>query len=458
MRLPPIFGSIRFWLALCAIVRLGALFLVPIQKELFWNRDMSQSIQERNNSDGAGYFQFLQRRTELHPFTEDEHCYDEMARNIAAGRGFITDTLWVITTPGEPAMYGGCGYPLFVATVYSIFGAGRELPVFFVQIALQVLALWLIFQTTNALAGATAAIIAAAFFTFHPVLIWLSISMLSEAILVPAMAALLWIVIRKFPISWPTSVGTGILLGIMALIRSTTAALVWMTVAWIIWIQRSGFKIAGLLILSFTLVCAPWTIRNYIHWHRFIPFSTKSGVNAWFFNNPGLKVEFGRAAVEGPQPIDIFDPRIQRLPDEAARNERLMAMFKEFVREHPWKFIGLCWMRFWMAILPTRISSTSVTALISAWYAKGIPLIACIAALIDLIAKRTTLAFPKTALFPVCVVLYWQAIQTLAGPGLRYRLPVEPAWAIIVGIAALCVNDMLKQCASKPSSVSASAH
>jgi hypothetical protein len=195
----------------------------------------------------------------------------------------------------------------------------------------------------------------------------------------------------------------------------------------------------------FIVVCAPWTIRNYVHWHRFIPFSTKSGVNAWFFNHPGLKVEFGRRAVEGPQPVDIFDPQIQRLPDEAARNARLMEMFKEFVRENPEKFLGLCWMRFWMAILPARITSTSTTALMAAWYAKGIPLvIGCLAGIFSLRRLRDTKE-PVAAVFLLLVVGYWQAIQTLAGPGLRYRLPVEPAWAVLVGIAVAWLLDMLRE-------------
>src|SRR5205085_5994826 len=113
---------------------------------------------------------------------------------------------------------------------------------------------------------------------------------------------------------------------------------------------------------------------------------------------------------------------------------RLMAMFQDFVRAEPLKFAGLCWMRFWMAILPARITSTSVTALLSAWFAKGIPLILCLTTAVLMRARKIP-NIPKAIFFPILVAAYWQTIQTLAGPGLRYRLPVEPAWAVIVGVA-----------------------
>ena len=414
---------------------------MPAQRGAFLNREMPAVVVAAP----TGFFHFLQRRTDFNPLTEDEHCYDEMAQNISRGRGFVVDSLWVITTPGQPAMYGGCGYPLFVAAVYKVSGSGRELPVFLLQILLQGAALWFVYQTVLTLAGPLAAAVSAAFFTFHPVLIWLSIALMSEAILVPAMAALVWMMVCRSLIESKTAVIAGGLLAWMALTRSTTAALVWLAAGWIIFRNRGSkqsLRATVLLVMTFLFMCAPWTIRNYIHWHRFIPFSTKAGVNAWFFNHPGLKVEFGRAAVEGPQPIDIFDPRIQNLPDEAARNDRLMAMFKEFLRENPAKFGGLCWMRFWMAILPTRITSTTTGALISAWYAKGIPLILGVGALF--VARHRLRNLPGAVLFPVLIVAYWQSIQTLAGPGLRYRLPVEPAWAVLVGIAVVCIADMLR--------------
>lgn len=436
MRLPRVFATVWAWIALCVVIRLIALLVIPLQNRAFLNREMPAS-----NHTAVSYLEFLQRRTDISPLTEDEHCYDEMARNICGGRGFVTDNVWVITTPGQPAMYGGCAYPLFVAGSYLLFGAGNELPVFLLQIFLQGAALWFVFQSAKQIAGEAAAALASAFFCFHPVLIWLSVAMMSETLLVPGVAALIWLLSR--PATAFTSVMLGFLLAVMALTRSTAAPFILVAAGWLV--MRKQWRLVPPLVMTFVLVCAPWTVRNYKHWNRFIPFSTKSGVNAWFFNHPGLKVEFGRAAVEGSQPIDIFDPQIQGLPDEAARNDRLMQMFREFLRENPQKFAGLCWMRFWMALLPARITSTTTGALISALYAKGIPL----ALLLALLIMRPRL--PGALMFPFLLAAYWQAIQTLAGPGLRYRLPVEPAWAIIVGVAGAALIAMLiAKCRCQP--------
>jgi hypothetical protein len=144
VRLRRCVGSIRFWIALCACLRLAALLLLPIQGGVFLNREMPAT-----GARASGYLEFLQRRTDVHPLTEDEHCYDEMAQNIRRGRGFVVDSPWIITTPGAPAMYGGCAYPLFVAAVYTVFSNGRELPVVLLQIALQCLAVGLVFQTSS---------------------------------------------------------------------------------------------------------------------------------------------------------------------------------------------------------------------------------------------------------------------------------------------------------------------
>ncbi|MDX1952941.1 MAG: glycosyltransferase family 39 protein [Verrucomicrobiota bacterium] len=428
--------TLLVWLILCAAIRLIALFLLPHQREFFLDRETASK-----NSGHLTWVEIIARRTDYQPLTVDEHCYDEMARNLLAGRGFVLDSVWIINTPGEPAMYAGCSYPLFIAALYGICGSASQWPVYLSQITLQVLALWFVYRAAENWGGPFAANFASAFFTFHPVLIWLSLSMMSEALLVPGAAFLCWIFSRT-QISRSLAFVTGVSLGVMALARST--ATVFLVVALCFMFFRSSPSFSQrlqqtfMLLLAFILICAPWTYRNYVHWNRFIPFSTKSGVNAWFFNHPGLEPEFNRKAVEGPQPIDIFDPRIQGLPDEAARNDQLMKMFQDFVFREPVKFLGLCWVRFWMALLPVRITSTTLNALISAWYVKGIPLLLLIMLGIRSFRNHSFISSLSNALrryWPLLLlVLLWQGIQTLAGPGMRYRLPVEPAWAIIIGL------------------------
>jgi hypothetical protein len=134
-------------------------------------------------------------------------------------------------------------------------------------------------------------------------------------------------------------------------------------------------------------------------------------------------------------PVDVFGSEIQGLPNEAERDARLMQLFRHFVASQPGKFAGLVLVRLTMALLPVPVSSGahggSMAAMVSAWYIKGTPLIAVGAALLWLKGRLWWRAMPL-----VIFAGYWALMQSLAGPGLRYRLPADPVWACMVGIVA----------------------
>ena len=413
---------------------------------------------------------YYNRRTELRPLTEDEHNYDEMAANIVAGRGFVLDSHWIVNTPHEPTMYAGCFYPLFVAAVYSVTGSGHELPVFLLQILLHSLAVWPLWQVSRRVGGPLAATLTAGFYALHPTLLWCSAAMMSESITLPFTALLAWLMIpgdaarldagntvrttapldaesRNLRKEWRRCVALAAVLAILCLTRSTCFGLAGIS-AVVLWHQHfsrmtpgtPGRYIAALrgpivMLLLFAILCAPWTIRNYIHWHRFIPFSTKSGVNAWFFNHPGQKVEFSRRIFEGINPVDVLSPAIQDLPDEATRDARSMSLFLDFLKRDPWHVLGLIWMRFWIAVLPVSITWNTTVSIVGAWYAKGVPLLVAVLAV-----WRLRISAIAAATYPwLLSMFYWLAIQSLAGPGLRYRLPVEPFYACMVGVVGAAV-------------------
>jgi 4-amino-4-deoxy-L-arabinose transferase-like glycosyltransferase len=363
-----------------------------------------------------------------------------MARSIVAGRGFVLDSLWLITTSGEPAMYAGFSYPLFVAGMYRVFGPGEHLPVLLVQILLAAGAVYFVFETARRVAGAEAGGVAALYYAAHPVLIWSSLAMMSEALVVPLVTVVMWALVCRPRV--PARAGTiGALMAILCLARSTLAPFVPVVAALLVWERRSWrgwarrLAPAGVVLAVFVACVAPWTVRNYVHSGRLIPFSTKSGVNAWMWNHPGLEVEFGPRAFEGPMPVDVFGSEIQGLPNEAERDARLMQLFRHFVASQPGKFAGLVLVRLTMALLPVPVSSGahggSMAAMVSAWYIKGTPLIAVGAALLWLKGRLWWRAMPL-----VIFAGYWALMQSLAGPGLRYRLPADPVWACMVGIVA----------------------
>jgi hypothetical protein len=237
-----------------------------------------------------------------------------------------------------------------------------------------------------------------------------------------------------------------VLLSILCLARSTFAYFVPIVAGLIVFEARKrATRSARLLpalrfLAAFALLASPWAIRNYLHWKRFIPFSTKVGVNAWMHNHPGLKVELGPGVESGTQPIDVFDPRIQNLVDEPTREDKLMDMFREFVTSHPKKFAGLVFIRFLMALLPVAVVSRSTAALVVAWYGKGVALLVLILAAYQ--GHRTL--FWRSAPW-LLFVGYWTLMQSLGGAGLRYRLPADPAWACIVGVMCSAILSHFTQ-------------
>jgi hypothetical protein len=188
--------------------------------------------------------------------------------------------------------------------------------------------------------------------------------------------------------------------------------------------------VPGVYLLAFCLTAAPWTIRNYVHWGRFIPFSTKTGPNSYQYNHTNHKVEFGPGIMSGQMPVDYYGPENQSLPDEVSRNDNFARLFREFLWNEPGKFLGLTFVRFWLALLPVAITAASPLATAAAWYIKGIPLLLVLPALFLARPRLWLRVWPL-----VLYVAYWQALQSVSATGMRYRLPADPAWAVLVGIA-----------------------
>lgn len=434
------------WVGVAALVRLTMLLGMGfIGDSAAIQTQVGESWPEKL-SNPSGLVEFLQHRVYYRPLTEDEICYDEMARNLTAGRGFVLDRTWQITIPGQPAMYAGCCYPLFIAGVYLVFGAGSELPVYLIQITAHAAAAWLVFRTAQRFAGPTAGALAAAYYSFHPMLIWSGVAMMSEALVIPLVAVVFWLLAERDALgaSAPGKVlrvvAVGGALAVLCLTRSTLAYFVPVVAVLLAYEARPrgtwwpSLAKPATCLLAFVVICAPWTARNYVHYGRLIPFSTKKGCNAYVFNHSGLTVEFGPGVVGGPQPENLYGPEFASLSSEVARDDRSMDLFLEFLREKPWTFVGLTWMRFWIAILPVAITAHSPLATLAAWYIKG-PVLVLLPLGLYLGRRRLWVALLPWLLF----VAHWQALQSISGPGMRHRLPADPVWACLLGVCASIV-------------------
>jgi len=180
------------------------------------------------------------------------------------------------------------------------------------------------------------------------------------------------------------------------------------------------------------LCCAPWTIRNYVAFHKFVPLRSNFPLELWAGNN------------------DSFDPNSQVVPpaDPASEELRKYVRLGEtaymaekwriatiFIRTHPRLEVVLCGRRFvamWTGLEnPVEGFQDAETNLVRVVLVSNLLVgIGTILGIALLIWRRSIYVFPLAA-FPVVYPLLYYATH----PSLRYRHPIDPVLLILVATA-----------------------
>ena len=237
----------------------------------------------------------------------DALSFDHIASALVNGHGFG----YAETPPFTPALHQPTAlrapmYPLSLAAVYAVFGdhhwtAGRvanSIVDTFVVLLIGVIAA----QLWSRRIAAVAMVIAA----LDPSLILVGTSLQLEPLLLVfslgSLAAALQY--RRSGNNWRWAAGAGLLLGLAVLTRETALVLL-LPEAWLLWSARRAQKldvVAGpkqvslltrqavaapvLLVVLAVATISPWTIRNAVTMHAFIPTTTSAGIGlAGTFND-----------------------------------------------------------------------------------------------------------------------------------------------------------------------------
>jgi 4-amino-4-deoxy-L-arabinose transferase-like glycosyltransferase len=270
---------------------------------------------------------------EGHPpkaFVIDETEYFGAAHVLAEGRGFsfFDSALWV-----RP--------PLYVAsmgTIMAILG-DSYVPALVFQSLLSALTLpalgWLAFR----IGGRTAARWSMALGLLYLPLILFAGLLLSETLFVFLFAwALAALVVARERTergwdwqAWSSLAVAGLLLGLSVLTRSTALGFVPLAMLWLA--RGKGLTLRtriapGIIVLGVCLLTiAPWIVRNYAAYGRFIPVDTTGGYNLWL-GSVGVRDE----------------PRLQAdllaIPDHAERQSYAYARALETIAADPLGFAG----------------------------------------------------------------------------------------------------------------------
>lgn len=208
------------------------------------------------------------------------------------------------------------------------------------------------------------------------------------------------------------------------------------------WIRRPAMA-AGIIVLC----CAPWTIRNYEVFHRFVPLRSVLGLQLWLGNNDAYRTYFPGYL----HPID----------DTAERNEYMRMGEISYMRAKQSEALR------WMIAHPARVARLSVRRFVGIWTGSLTPVkdfeanhtflvrflflsnilagIGALAGIVILWVRRNRYAFPA-AVLPIIFPFAFYLTQAL----LRYRHPIDPIVMLLTAVAWVELIHLRKMPASAP--------
>ncbi|MFT5369003.1 MAG: 4-amino-4-deoxy-L-arabinose transferase-like glycosyltransferase [Candidatus Latescibacterota bacterium] len=214
----------------------------------------------------------------------DAEAYHALAKNIYEGNGYTASNGESYT----PTRYTTPTYPIFIAIIYTIFGADYHW-VLFVQRILGALSVLLVFMLALRFFGEKTALCAAAIAACYPALIYYTNLMLRESltgVFVLCIITLIWI--PQYISHKKRLVALGFLLAISSMCRPETLLLTAPIYLILKHHPIRPFKnhLPSVLCIALPIlvVWVPWTTRNYIQFGSLSPVTTGLGSVLWFGN------------------------------------------------------------------------------------------------------------------------------------------------------------------------------
>lgn len=259
----------------------------------------------------------------------DPKAYWSFAQGIFNGEGFrSTVEPWLADRPPL--------YPYFLATIFLLFGE-NQVTVFTAQSMIGALASMLFYLCGVRLLGEQRGLIAGLLFVFTPQLLLFSKHILTEALYLALLVALLAILVLPAKLRSRHWALAGISLGMISLCRREALLPAGLIALLYLYQRTSPDKKAfargtAALIVIAGLTLAPWLVRN---WRIFgAPLLSSSG--GWNFlvgNNPAARGGYTAPPAEWAAQFTGLD--------ELGRDQKAWELTLGWIREDPFHFIRL---------------------------------------------------------------------------------------------------------------------
>lgn len=357
-----------------------------------------------------------------------------LAAAIAQGRGFSSPLKTIRT--GPTAWFTPI-YPYLLAGVFKFFGVythTSSVVIRGVDNLFSACTCWPIYtigaKTFNKRIGTAAAWV----WVFFPTslffsTVWVWDTALSTLLLALILALTLELRGSERLRSW---IGYGALWAVGSMVNPAVIAILPPLFFWVVWPRRRRFATVGRLVLACSLIFAagitPWTIRNFVVFHKFIPFRSNFGLELWLGNNPLV-----------PQ---MWTPNLH--PNEDASEATKYARITEvpymqekrqdavqFIRAHPLDTLNRTLHRFWnLWIAMDEPSLESWSHLPPG--ARLTVAANCVFLALSLLGISFAYREQNEAVTPLAaVMLFFPLVFYITHSSSRYRHPIDPVMLVL---------------------------
>ncbi|MEX1254405.1 MAG: glycosyltransferase family 39 protein [Dehalococcoidia bacterium] len=410
-------------------VAVAALFLLGLSLRLFW----------------VFY-------AESFPIGGDQRWYYVVAINLESGYGYVSNSnpsviFGELVGHGDPTAFWPPGYPIVLAGFWKVFPMTLDSAKVF-HAVLGALTIPLVYGIGQTLFDRRTGLVAAGLLAVFPnAIIWTPL-VISEHLFTFLFVAALWLLVAtgdRPSVRWPALVAIGFLTGVALLTRGQGAVLV--PVLFVYWLLRFGLRPAlrstALTLLVAAAVIAPWTARNWVELHAFVPISTNTATVLRQGHSPdstGTHV-WPDEVVDGFRPWEsLYDPEWEVTAYREYTKRAISYAFTHPGREFQlsrWKVYHLyrsdSEMMPWLTTLgstplkPEGLEDVLVRVLDYGYYALLFAAAASALASFRLDANRSLL---------LSVFFFWTALHVVFTGEPRYHLPLIPIFCLAVAAGA----------------------
>jgi hypothetical protein len=185
--------------------------------------------------------------------------------------------------------------------------------------------------------------------------------------------------------------------------------------------KRAG--VAGAVgILAVVVVLLPWAWRNHQVLGRWLWSSSNDGFTAYDGFHPAATGASDQSFIKQMSELSGMT--------ELQRSDYLAAQARQYAREHPSHVVELTirkLLRTWSPVPLSREYGTRLYVAVGLLFSVPFDVFA----IIGLFSRRLS---PSVKLFLIVPALYFTAIHAMSVGSLRYRIPAEPALAVLVAV------------------------